>query len=37
MNTFDSHMQLDSYKINTPYFAGVFSDFLSMCDPRYMA
>ena len=35
--TLDSHVQLDSYKIHTPYFAGVFLDFLSTCDPRYVA
>ena len=26
--TFDSHAQLDSYKLHTPYFAGVFSGVL---------
>ncbi len=34
--TFDSHVHLDSYKIHTPYFAVLFSDFLSTCDLRYM-
>ena len=35
--TLDSHVQLDSYEIHTPYFAGVFSGFLSTCTSRYIA
>ena len=31
------HVQLCLYKIHTPGFAGVFSDFLSICVPHYIA